>query len=44
MTGTWYEVERSFYLMELSASCTELNVTLGERGYFYMSIGTVNRW
>ncbi|CAG9783415.1 unnamed protein product [Diatraea saccharalis] len=44
MTGTWYEVERSFYLMELSASCTELNVNLNEKGYFYISISTINRW
>ncbi|KAL4714070.1 hypothetical protein ACJJTC_008424 [Scirpophaga incertulas] len=44
MTGTWYEVERSFYLMELSASCTEINVSLNEKGYFYLSISSVNRW
>ncbi|XP_059061791.1 apolipoprotein D-like [Achroia grisella] len=44
MTGTWYEVERSFYLMELSASCTELNVTLNDRGYLVITINTVNRW
>ncbi|KAJ0180274.1 hypothetical protein K1T71_003678 [Dendrolimus kikuchii] len=44
MTGTWYEVERSFYLVEISASCTELNVTLNERGYFLITINTINRW
>ncbi|XP_063821475.1 apolipoprotein D-like [Ostrinia nubilalis] len=44
MTGTWYEVERSFYLMELAASCSQLNVTLNEKGYFYISISTINRW
>ncbi|XP_026749457.2 apolipoprotein D-like [Galleria mellonella] len=44
MTGIWYEVERSFYLVELSASCTELNVTLGDRGYLFITINTVNRW
>ncbi|XP_053625506.1 apolipoprotein D-like isoform X2 [Plodia interpunctella] len=43
MTGTWYEVERSFYLMELSASCTELHVSLNEKGYLLISINTVNR-
>ncbi|KAM3961731.1 apolipoprotein D [Aphomia sociella] len=44
MTGIWYEVERSFYLVELSASCTELNVTLNDRGYLLININTVNRW
>ncbi|XP_073944435.1 glial Lazarillo [Choristoneura fumiferana] len=44
MTGTWYEVERSFYLMEISASCTELRVTLNERGFYLIAVNTVNRW
>ncbi|CAH0406692.1 unnamed protein product [Chilo suppressalis] len=44
MAGTWYEVERSFYLMELSASCTEITVSLNERGNFYISVTTINRW
>ncbi|KAJ2952495.1 hypothetical protein O0L34_g6813 [Tuta absoluta] len=44
MTGTWYEVERSFYLMELSASCTELQVQLSERGYLLITVNTINRW
>lgn len=44
MTGTWYEVERSFYLMEMAASCTELNVTLNDRGYLLITVGTINRW
>ncbi|XP_063620848.1 apolipoprotein D-like [Cydia splendana] len=44
MTGTWYEVERSFYLMEMTASCTELHVTLNERGYYLIAVTTVNRW
>nr|QRM12808.1 apolipoprotein D 1 [Spodoptera exigua] len=44
MTGTWYEVERSFYLVELTASCTELHLTLNERGYLLITINTVNKW
>ncbi|CAK1582206.1 unnamed protein product [Parnassius mnemosyne] len=44
MTGKWYEVERSFYLMEMSASCTELDVDLNERGYLLITINTTNRW
>ncbi|XP_049866849.1 apolipoprotein D-like [Pectinophora gossypiella] len=44
MTGTWYEVERSFYLMEISASCTELQVALNDRGYLLITVNTLNRW
>ncbi|XP_060810792.1 apolipoprotein D isoform X2 [Amyelois transitella] len=43
MAGTWFEVERSFYIMELSASCTELNLAIDERGYLLITINTVNR-
>ncbi|XP_068629971.1 apolipoprotein D-like [Battus philenor] len=44
MLGTWYEVERSFYLMEMAASCTQLNVELNERGHLLITIDTTNRW
>uniref|UniRef100_A0A2A4J1R8 Lipocalin/cytosolic fatty-acid binding domain-containing protein n=1 Tax=Heliothis virescens TaxID=7102 RepID=A0A2A4J1R8_HELVI len=44
MTGTWYEVERSFYLVEITASCTELNIALNDRGYLLININTVNKW
>ncbi|CAH2074672.1 unnamed protein product, partial [Iphiclides podalirius] len=44
MTGTWYEVERSFYLMEMSASCTQLDVGINERGHLLITINTINRW
>ncbi|XP_004921596.1 apolipoprotein D [Bombyx mori] len=44
MTGIWYEVERSFYLVEIAASCTRLNVTLNDRGYFQITVDSVNRW
>ncbi|XP_021185371.3 apolipoprotein D [Helicoverpa armigera] len=44
MTGTWYEVERSFYLVEITASCTELDISLNERGYLLITINTVNKW
>lgn len=43
MTGTWYEVERSFYLLEISASCTELHVGINDRGFLLLTINTVNR-
>lgn len=44
MTGTWFEVERSFYLAELTSSCTELTVNLNDRGYLLITINTVNKW
>ncbi|XP_045785713.1 apolipoprotein D-like [Maniola jurtina] len=44
MTGTWYEVERSFHLMEIAASCTELDVMLNDRGYLIITVNTINRW
>lgn len=44
MAGTWYEVERSFYLMELSASCTELHLDVNAKGQVLITINTINRW
>ncbi|VVC96626.1 unnamed protein product [Leptidea sinapis] len=44
MTGTWYEVERSFHLMEIAASCTELEVAMNEKGYYVINVHTINRW
>ncbi|CAH0718754.1 unnamed protein product, partial [Brenthis ino] len=44
MTGTWYEVERSFHLMEIAASCTELDVRIGDRGFLLITVNTINRW
>ncbi|XP_032514158.2 apolipoprotein D-like [Danaus plexippus] len=44
MTGTWYEVERSFHLMEISASCIQLDVTINERGFLLITVNTINRW
>lgn len=44
MVGKWYEVERSFYLMEMSSSCTELRVTLNDRRQLDIIIHTRNRW
>ncbi|XP_045446006.1 apolipoprotein D-like [Melitaea cinxia] len=44
MTGKWFEVERSFHLMEIAASCTELDVTLNDRGFLVITVNTRNRW
>ncbi|KAG7306967.1 hypothetical protein JYU34_007090 [Plutella xylostella] len=44
MAGTWFEVERSFYLMEISTSCTQLEVAVTARGFLSLTITTVNRW
>ncbi|XP_045491462.1 apolipoprotein D-like [Colias croceus] len=43
MSGKWYEVERSFHLIEIAASCTEIDVTINERGYFVINVHTINR-
>lgn len=42
--GQWYEVERSFYLMELTASCTTINLTENAKGQVDVYIKTIGRW
>ncbi|XP_063225800.1 apolipoprotein D [Bacillus rossius redtenbacheri] len=44
--GTWYEVERSFYLLEIASSCTKLDIAPVERrpATLNIIIKTVNRW
>ncbi|XP_047505365.1 apolipoprotein D-like [Pieris napi] len=44
MVGPWYEVERSFHLIEIAASCTEIHTSINERGYFVINVHTTNRW
>jgi len=42
--GQWYEVEKTFYMMEMTASCTSFNFTLNPDGTSYkVQIGTKNR-
>uniref|UniRef100_A0A1B6ECX3 Lipocalin/cytosolic fatty-acid binding domain-containing protein n=1 Tax=Clastoptera arizonana TaxID=38151 RepID=A0A1B6ECX3_9HEMI len=42
--GTWYEVERSFYLLELASGCTTLNFTAMPSGIFRVAMRTANKW
>lgn len=44
MAGKWFEIERSFYLMEIATSCTELDVAVSERGHMLIVVNTLNRW
>ncbi|XP_027836970.2 apolipoprotein D-like [Aphis gossypii] len=42
--GQWYEVEKTFYMIEMTASCTSFNFTLNPDGTSYkVHIGTKNR-
>uniref|UniRef100_A0A1B6M8C3 Lipocalin/cytosolic fatty-acid binding domain-containing protein n=1 Tax=Graphocephala atropunctata TaxID=36148 RepID=A0A1B6M8C3_9HEMI len=42
--GEWYEVERSFYVLELVTGCTTLNFTSRPDNVFKVAIKTANRW
>ncbi|CAG2065951.1 unnamed protein product [Timema podura] len=43
--GKWYEVERSFYLLEIASSCTSLSFTGAKNpGQLKVTVKTVNRW
>ncbi|XP_050429041.1 apolipoprotein D-like [Adelges cooleyi] len=41
--GQWFEVEKSFYMMEMAASCTSFNFTSNADGSFKVYVGTKNR-
>ncbi|KAI5719673.1 hypothetical protein M8J76_013240 [Diaphorina citri] len=41
--GQWFEVERSFYVLELAAACTSFNFTVKNDGSFKVLIKTKNR-
>jgi len=42
--GEWFEVERSFYVLELVTGCTTLNFTARPDNVFRVAIKTANRW
>ncbi|XP_054257812.1 apolipoprotein D-like [Macrosteles quadrilineatus] len=42
--GEWYEVERSFYILELVTGCTTLNFTARPDNVFKVAIKTANKW
>ncbi|KAF2900655.1 hypothetical protein ILUMI_05534 [Ignelater luminosus] len=42
--GHWYEIERSFYLMELTVSCTTLDLTENAKGQLEVDVKTLSRW
>ncbi|XP_069689308.1 apolipoprotein D [Periplaneta americana] len=41
--GQWYEVERSFYLMEMFSSCTSLSIKAKPSGALKVTIKNINR-
>ncbi|VVC39209.1 Lipocalin/cytosolic fatty-acid binding domain,Invertebrate colouration protein,Calycin,Lipocalin [Cinara cedri] len=42
--GQWYEVEKTFYMMEMTASCTSFNFTLNpDKTSFKVHVGTKSR-
>lgn len=43
-SGVWYEVERSFYLMELAAGCTTIELQENMRGQTEVVARVINRW
>ncbi|XP_077298074.1 apolipoprotein D-like [Arctopsyche grandis] len=43
-SGQWFEVERSFYLLEIVSSCTYLNFTENSKGNFDIAASSINRW
>ncbi|KAK5645298.1 hypothetical protein RI129_006598 [Pyrocoelia pectoralis] len=42
--GHWYEIERTFYLMELTVSCTTLDLIDNNKGQFEVTVRTLSRW
>ncbi|XP_060529411.1 apolipoprotein D-like [Cylas formicarius] len=42
-TGHWYEIERSFYLMELISSCVRVDLELNERGQLEVDVYSRSR-
>ncbi|KAJ8917799.1 hypothetical protein NQ315_010705 [Exocentrus adspersus] len=43
-TGHWYEIERSFYLMELIQSCVNMDLMEDVKGRLEVSINTKSTW
>ncbi|XP_018324843.1 apolipoprotein D-like isoform X2 [Agrilus planipennis] len=44
IVGTWYEIERTFHLMELITSCVSLNIWENERKQLQVTVRTISRW
>ncbi|XP_056636884.1 apolipoprotein D-like [Diorhabda sublineata] len=44
LTGHWFEIERSFYLMELISTCVTLDLNENARGRFDVSVNTRSAW
>lgn len=42
--GRWYEVERSFYIMELTSTCMDIDLTANARGQIEVEVNTRSIW
>ncbi|XP_072377634.1 apolipoprotein D-like [Diabrotica undecimpunctata] len=42
--GVWYEIERSFYLMELVSSCVTIDLRESYRGHFDVVVNAKSAW
>lgn len=42
--GHWYEVERTFYIMELAAGCTTIELQENFKGQTEVVARVINRW
>lgn len=42
--GRWYEVERSFYIMELTSTCMDIDLTVNARGQIEVDVNTRSIW
>jgi len=43
-TGRWYEIERSFYLMQVISSCVSVDLVENTRGQLEVDVKTKSRW
>lgn len=42
--GRWYEVERSFYIMELTSTCMDIDLSMNARGQIEVEVNTKSIW
>ncbi|KAI4460378.1 apolipoprotein d [Holotrichia oblita] len=42
--GRWYEIERSFNVVELSVKCVSLDVSPNKRGQIQIISSNINKW
>ncbi|RZC42970.1 Lipocalin and/or Triabin domain containing protein [Asbolus verrucosus] len=43
-TGRWYEIERTFYLVQVVSSCVSVDLTENAKGQLEVDVKTKSRW